>query len=148
MPTDNSSVQNMMAQLGQLNSPPVDSAAIFGPAPFDNAMMPPAQNSLSPQPTMTLFQSGNKVPEQDFMKSDFPKMLQKLGVNDKGLAFNQLGKVQLLGRLQGKFGANLKDNTDAMKVLSLFDQAMKTSPDSQQAMNNRGERTLSAILKP
>jgi len=114
-------------------------------------MINPEQNQDPAQPkTSSLIGAMNSAPKSDFESSGVPRMLQKLGIDDKGLVMNQLGRVQLIARLQNKFGKDYGTNPDAMNALSAFDEAVNKTPmDNQKslnAINSSGNRTLKALL--
>lgn len=98
---------------------------------------------------MTTVGSLNTAPIGEFEQSGIPKMLQKIGVDDKNLAMNQLGRMQLVGRLQKKF-SDYSQNPEALDILSKFDENIKRfSMDNQKDLNktiSNGERTLKALL--
>lgn len=85
-----------------------------------------------------------------FTNTAMNKMLQKAGVDDKGLAFNDMGRIQLVGRLKKKFGEQYNQSSEALDILAAFDKEVKKSPmTSTRSMNAAiagGERTLRAIL--
>lgn len=125
------------------------------PQLFSNTQASKMNASGAPTPTQaqqtanTLFKPVNPAQMTSFMGSKMPAMLQKLGVDDKGLAFNPLGRIQLVSRLQNKFGANYNTNADALNVLSMFDQHMAKNPNAQQELNSavtKGQRTLAALF--
>lgn len=106
------------------------------------------QEVASSQPD-SMITSLNSKPLSDFDTSGIPKMLQKLGVDDKNIAINSLGKIQLLSRLQKKFGPGGL-SPDALNVMNKFDELLNKYPmdrmkkESQTVSN--GERTLKALL--
>lgn len=130
--------QDRMGQGSVLSSSPVQA--------------PPQQGSQEPNASLSakslLFNPSNQQDFQDFSSSPFPKQLQKMGINDKGLALNDVGRLQLIGRLQDKFGASYSDSPEVMKMLQDFEQAMKSNKakttDNTQVSN--AQRTLAALL--
>lgn len=124
----------------QQNLPPQESA-------FQNQQqVPPVQGP----PVSSLFNQGSSQDNQAFGKSSLPKMLQKIGIDDTGIALNDLGRMQLIGRLKNKFGENYNQVPDALDVLAHFDKSIDKYPmDSAKKMNqtiSSGERTLKALL--
>lgn len=118
--------------------------------PNQQQMIQPEGPTMAEEPkSASLIGSLNSAPVTDFASSGIPKMLQKLGVDDKGIPLNQLGRIQLVSRLQNRFG-DYQKNTDVMDVLSTFDDTMKKFPmDSQNTLNkinSSGQRTLKAVL--
>lgn len=114
-------------------------------------MIAPEPNSQPvPPQSKSLIGSLNSAPKTDFASSGIPKILQKLGVDDKGLSMNQLGRIQLLSRLQNRFGADFQQNPDALEALSAFDEVLKKVPmDSRKETNaaiSNGERTLKSLM--
>ena len=110
----------------------------------------PSQNAVAANPLEnSLISTLNSEPKSAFETSDLPKILQKMGIDDKGLAMNQLGRIQLVSRLQSKFG-NYQQNTQAMDALSAFDKAINKTPmDNRNEVNasvSTGNRTLKALL--
>ena len=111
----------------------------------------PGQNPQKPMPQQQsplaaplLFQPGNAQEKAQYDQSKLPNFLNGLGVDSKNLAMNQLGRVQLVGRLKNKYGQDYQNNPDALQALSLFDEASKTDGTSMQASISTGERTLKA----
>lgn len=104
----------------------------------------------APAQSPSLIESLNSAPSMDFQSSGIPKMLQKAGIDDKGISVNPLGRVQLVSRLKNKFGIDYNKNPDAISIMSKFDEVMKktpmTSAEDLTRMNSSGERTLQAIL--
>lgn len=124
----------------QHNMPPQEAA-------FQNQQqVPPVQGP----PVSSLFNQGSSQDNQAFGKSSLPKMLQKMGIDDKGIALNDLGRMQLIGRLKNKFGDNYNQVPDALDVLSQFDTSVSKYPmDNAKKMNqtvSSGERTLKSLL--
>ncbi len=163
MPVDNQQISGMLNDqqtggdpfpaaklIAQQRSTPPSFSDVVGKTPFDNTAPGPVENSL-PQPAASsiLFQNSSKQQQVNFQDSKVPGMMQKLGMNNNGIAFNQLGRIQLLGRLQKQFGDNYKDHPQALDILSAFDEHMKTQePQDMKSSIAGGERTLSAIFNP
>lgn len=133
---------SMVNQVNQLQGAPIDPTAM---QKTQLQTLAPVQNQIPVTPA-SLFKPANRNEKTDFSQSEMPKMLQKLGVNDKGLALNQLGKLQLITRLKNRFGLNYDKNPDALKILNTFEQSLsQNDPEKQQAAISSGERTLQAI---
>lgn len=95
----------------------------------------------------SLFQT-NQPQLVDFGSSKMPQALQKLGLDSSGIMFNQLGRIQLMGRLQKRFGANLQASPEAVDLLKKFDEHMRNQGDSSSVdvASANGKRTLAAIF--
>ncbi len=64
------------------------------------------------------------------------------------LPFNELGKVQLIGMLQAKYGDGFQKHPEAMKAMSDF-EAQMGNPENVKSMNQglaNANRTLSALF--
>lgn len=136
--------QMLMAQLpglfGEIKSEPIMGGNdMFA---FQNQQAVPP----SPvEPAKTLFNPSSSG-RSEFEGSSLPKLLQRIGVDDKGIALSDLGRAQLIGRLQKKFGSNYSQNTDALDALSAFDDSLKkfpmTATKSSVAATDLGNKTL------
>lgn len=132
-----------------LATPPSESI-MFNPM-FQPNPNPTAPSANTNSPTMdNMFAPVNQAQRNDFENTKLPKFLQKLGVDDKGLALNDVGRTQLLGRLQKKFGDNFRQTQQATDALAMFDENMKQFKlDNQKSYNqilSTGERTLAALF--
>lgn len=105
----------------------------------------PSAVSKAPQTNM-LFNPSSQADINAFSSSPIPKALQQMGVNDKGLALNDLGKTQLVGRFKDAFGESYSDSPQVMNILSMFDKAMGLHKPQAQAAISGGQRTLAALL--
>lgn len=109
-----------------------------------------AQAPEPSQPLSKLFTPASGQERQQFAKTSLPKALDGLGISNKNLALNDLGRMQLIGRLKMKFGDNYKDNPQALDVISMFEEQLKKqgpeAQDSLKAAISSGERTLGALL--
>ena len=119
-------------------------------AKFDKSNSTVLSSSEAPAPSLQSV-VGSSSPQQvsAFNGSDLPSMMNKHGINDQGLAMNEIGKMQLLGRLQGKFGQDYMSNPDVLDIISAFDSHLKGLDSSQSSMNemkSSADRTLKAIL--
>lgn len=122
----------------QLMSPGLD---------YQQAIPGQAQGPVQQSIGKSLFQPGGPTQQPDFASSKLPQAMQKLGLDGSGIAFNQLGRIQLMGRLQKRFGANLQSSPEAMDLLSQFDEHVKNQDSkSMDTMNANGKRTLAAIF--
>lgn len=115
-----------------------------GPVPENND---PGPTSMQPQQGL-LFNPSVSKDFTNFSSSPLPKMMQGLGIDDKGLPLNDLGKTQLIGRLKQKFGESYSDSPQVMNLLSAFDKHLQQmgGGKSQQAAITAGQRTLAALL--
>lgn len=87
-------------------------------------------------------------PMSESVPMDFPNVMQGLGIEHSGVQFNEMGKIQLIGMLQQKFGDQFQQNPEAMKALFSFDTQMK-NPENVQNMNQglaNANRTLGALF--
>lgn len=127
-----------------------DQQLISGDAMNPLAPMPVPQTSPAMPQAKSLIQAPSGGQMSGFESSGLPKILQKMGVDDKGLALNDLGRVQLMGRLKSKFGDQFNQNPDALQALSAFDKSISEfSMDNRKKMNQTvatGQRTLKALL--
>lgn len=138
------------------SSIPVDgslmSGSLFGSTDTSLTPMGPIKNPNTIQSTSSSSTIGtlNSAPKSDFEASGLPKFLQKIGVDDKGLALNELGRFQLIGRLKKKFGPDYEKNPQALDALTSFDKEIGKFPMETQkslnVLNSGGERTLKALL--
>lgn len=89
------------------------------------------------------------VPEQSEIM-DINPLLEQMGIDSTSIANNDIGRMQLIGRLQAKFGDNYMQNPDAYSVLTGFDQRLsqmgKLPQQSSNQMIEQSQRTLKAIL--
>jgi hypothetical protein len=83
--------------------------------------------------------------------ASFKKMLEKLGLNSEGIAMNEIGKAQLLSRLQKVFGDSYLQDPMALDAVAAFDKEVEKFPmDSKKSaakMISSGQRTLKELLK-
>lgn len=81
---------------------------------------------------------------------DFKSILSKIGIQGENLMMNDMGRIQLNGRLRQKFGDKFMDNPSAIEALQAFDAHVKQNPmDGQKSLNKGMEstnRTLQALL--
>lgn len=89
-----------------------------------------------------------EMPEDNI--SSMNKSLGALGVDGSSLAMNEMGKIQLIGRLKSKFGENYMSNPEAASAIEEFDKQLGFLGDKSQTSMNQGlanaNRTLSALL--
>lgn len=82
--------------------------------------------------------------------ADINPMLDKLGIDSKGLAMNEMGRVQLVGRLRDKFGEAFMQNQEALSILEMFDKKINGDGGLKQlSFNNsmsNADRTLQALM--
>lgn len=105
----------------------------------------PDQDILSSSPS-----SNPSVPPINQQGPDFKSILGKIGIPGENLMMNDMGRIQLHGRLRQKFGDNFMENPSAMEALQAFDDHVKQNPiDGQKGLNKGMEnvnRTLQALL--
>lgn len=81
---------------------------------------------------------------------DINPMLEEMGIDSANIANNDIGRMQLIGRLQAKFGDNYMQNKQAYSVLTGFDQRLQqmglSAQQSSNELVNQSERTLKAIM--
>lgn len=124
------------------------------PQQLSSSVVQPTQDKPSNEPSMTskapqtnlLFSPASATDMAKFSSSQIPKALQQLGVNDKGLALTDLGKLQLVGRLKDKFGESYSDSPQVMNILAMFDKTMNLYKPLAQPAVAGGQRTLAALL--
>lgn len=123
-------------------------ADVLGSSPMNPPSDAPVEVSIGSPETTLLGNPSNSQDFTDFNSSPIPQALQKLGIDNKGISMNQLGRVQMLGRFKQKFGESYSDSPDVMNVLKLFDthlNKLKNTDASKSAISN-GQRTLAALL--
>jgi hypothetical protein len=100
----------------------------------------------SDQPPMFNPASAQEV--QAYSASGLSDVLRKAGIDDRGLALNEIGRFQLIGRLKQKFGEQFQQNSQALDVLKAFNDQLNGSEDksSMTAAVSGADRTLKAIL--
>jgi hypothetical protein len=101
-------------------------------------------------PASQLFSPASPQDANKWQNSPVPKLLQKMGIDSNNIAMNDLGKLQLIARLRNKFGADYKNNPEAMDVMAQFDKHLGSQKDNQPDMNAmlaNGQRTLGALLR-
>ena len=87
------------------------------------------------------------------MRTRVPKQLRQVGLGDlaEGLTFNKLGRLNLLLRLQERFGEGFMENESARRAISVFDEALgKDEQEEQEGLaraNANGQRTLDELLR-
>jgi hypothetical protein len=144
-----------MAQQMQAERNQTKDATLMG-GPFDSSAMEAFGNQQQVKPVLP--EAKNLIPNQPasgqqtsaYQKSNVQTYLSKIGVKGAGLAFNDLGRVQLIGRLKDKYGDRYNQVPEALDALSMFDKEMSKLPmEGQKKMNAtlaNGERTLKALL--
>lgn len=109
----------------------------------------PPEIATKPTPTMSESLFAPKAPMLD--KKGFLSILEQLGVSGEGLALNEIGKAQLVSRLQAILGKEYSKNPLALDAMSAFDKEISKYPmDTKKgmaAMVSNGERTLKELLK-
>ena len=80
---------------------------------------------------------------------DFKPILEKLGISHDGISLNDLGKVQLAGRLRAKLG-DFQSNPEAIKALEAFNKHIAASTTegvfSLKESISGANRTLAALF--
>lgn len=102
-----------------------------------------AMSSIEP-----MFNASSPQQIQAYRSSGLVDVMRKAGIDDKGLALNDVGRFQLIGRLKQKFGDQFQQNAQALDVLKAFNDQLN-GMDSQQSMTSAvsgADRTLKAIL--
>jgi hypothetical protein len=95
---------------------------------------------------------GGTSPQQvaAYDASTLPNILRQAGIDDKGLAFNDIGRFQLIGRLKRKFGEGFNKDPMALDILSAFNEKLSSMEDggagSLTSSISSADRTLKAIL--
>lgn len=95
-----------------------------------------------------MFNAASSQQIQAYNASGLQDILRKAGIDDKGLALNDVGRFQLVSRLKQKYGEQFQQNAQALDVLKAFNDqlnGMETQP-SVKASVSGAERTLKAIL--
>lgn len=113
---------------------------------FKNQQQAKAPDSPQPQ-AQGVVELPTSDQQASFTNSQLAKMLQQNGIDNKGLAYNQLGRMQLIGRLRSKYGDQYNQVPQALDILSAFDKEISKLPTNRSlnAMIGAGERTLRAI---
>lgn len=103
----------------------------------------PAQAGLA----STLAKAGG---HDAYQGSKLPAMLSHAGIPSQGLAMNDLGAMQLHGRLQAKFGADYANHPQAKDIMSAFQAEKSKAPMAGQKSMNvataTAQRSLKALL--
>lgn len=111
---------------------------------------PQDQNILSSSPIGGANPSALASQQQAPQEPDFKQTLGKIGIDHNGLMMNDMGRIQLTGRLRQKFGDNFMQNPSAIQALEAFDTHIKQDPMASQQSMNKGlegaNRTLKALL--
>lgn len=103
------------------------------------------QKVLSSSPAV---QADPMIPEQ-MPQQDLNSVLSQIGIDFNNLASNDIGRVQLFGRLEQRFGPNYMKNPDAIKAIEAFDQNLQSNSGSVKSMNaslSNANRTLGALM--
>jgi len=85
---------------------------------------------------------------QAYESSGLKDVLRKAGIDDKGLALNDVGRFQLISRIKNKFGEQFQQNAQALDILKAFNDQLN-GMESQPSVNasiSGADRTLKAIL--
>ena len=142
--------QSMQAQQSAMPGTPMQSDGLAQQMQLPGTQSQPQATAPAPnaQPSTGsgLFQAGGPKAIAQFDASKLPQALRGMGIDPQGLAMNQLGRVQLMGRLRNKYGNDYLSNPDAMKALGLFDENSKQNPQSMDKTLANGQRTLQALL--
>ena len=111
-----------------------------------------AQNQFQSkgQNTSVLSSSPMTNPVAQAQAPDMNSVFAKAGIDQKGLAMNDMGRFQLINRLKDKFGPGYEQNEDAVSALSAFDDNLKFLGAGKQTNMNESlanaDRTLSALF--
>lgn len=138
--------QEQAASANSAQAMPPMSGTMFDFKPAQQNVLPSNEPGLKSM--LTPAKAGEK---QDFDKSGLPALLSKLNIESKHLALNDIGRIQLIGRLKQRFGNDYQTNPEALEVLKRFDASTGKFKDetrkSTNALVSQGERTLAALLK-
>lgn len=87
-------------------------------------------------------QSGNQSNQA------MPNLQDNMGEILKGVAMNPLGRIQMIGRLESKFGVDYQTNPDALKIAQEFETKMNQSQDiaSLQSVTKQAKKVEDYIL--
>lgn len=114
-----------------------------------NGVFNPEEQDPSKQTTSSLDKlltasSGPEKTNQDIMNA-----IKKLDLDGSNIPMSTMGRQILTNRMQDKFGPDYSNNSEAKKVLNMFDSYLSDYSDiSNQNMNKSvatGERTLAAL---
>jgi hypothetical protein len=81
--------------------------------------------------------------QEDFGGSKFLNYLNKLGIEGNDIAMNDFGRINLLKKLEQKYGPGYQKESNALDALSLFDSEMQKI--SKESITS-GQRTLRALF--
>ena len=130
-----------------------DSSAIRDPFQiarnkFENQQTLSESAMEAPAASGPMFGSSSPQQVQAFNSSGLADIMRKAGIDDKGLALNDMGRFQLIGRLKQKFGDQFQQNAQALDVLKAFNDQFvgMDNPQSMTEAVSGADRTLKAIL--
>lgn len=105
-----------------------------------------------PRQTLTrMLRAEDPVAKEKTKRSQVPGQLQKIGLGElsEGLSLNPMGRVQLILRLQERFGERFMDNPSAQQAIEIFDRSVKGNEqdkeDAEKAIS-RSNRSLNTLL--
>lgn len=108
----------------------------------------------APQQNLKEFLATRDPQEQAMMlQTEVPQQLQKIGLGElaEGLAFNQMGRLNLMLRLRERFGNDFFENESARNAISIFDQALSKDEQDQEeetaSMLSGANRTLEELFR-
>lgn len=112
---------------------------------FSQAPKDPEPETAKPS-MQKLFKDAGQKP-QSMIETELPQLLKSFGISAQGIELNPIGRMQLLSRIDAKFG---KDKPPELKeLLATFDKLAKQMPKdetSERIANEKSERTLAALL--
>lgn len=119
---------------------------LMGTEQFDLSPPKEMQTPAIPTAKEALF-----TPAPQAQSRSFLSILEELGIDAGGIALNELGKAQLIGRLQRLFGKEYSQNPLALDAVSAFDKEVSKFPmDTKKSLSrmvSNGDRTLKELLK-
>lgn len=110
-----------------------------------------AKEKYDSKKSMILSKSSDSSAPVESAPPDMKDILSKIGISHDNIAINDIGRVQLSGRLREKYGENYINNPEALNALDMFDKNLNyDSEKSRSSMNqslSNANRTLGALLK-
>lgn len=120
-----------------------DFKASSGNGVFNSVEQDPNKQTSSLDKLLTA-SSGPEKTNQDIMNA-----IKKLDLDGTNIPMSSMGRQILTNRMQDKFGSDYSNNSEARKVLSMFDSYLSEYSDiANQNMNKSvatGERTLASL---
>lgn len=109
------------------------------------------QTSETPQSTISSLYQQPSASQPSDSSSSFESLLKTSGIDSQGLQFNDLGRLQLLSRIQAKYGKSYQNVPEAQNILKSFDTQRSTMDQTTMnkgftASNAGAQRTLSFLM--